>query len=247
MLKIYDKLEDAPEALREHYKLIEGKYVPEVSDDHPVKVNNVKLLNEKTTAETKASGLETANAGLKADLESAKAHSLPRGHRAVPAADVEAMEKLKEHGTATEIAAKLVEHTTLKTDAATRQRQDSLRAMAKDLGYDNVEAFVRLPGLPDFERREKDGKPEWVAKVKGANDAITERPAKEFIEASEDIKPFLSALKTKAEGVTVHGSSASTGSGVDPFAAAREFGKQWNEQNKPAGDVMADFGMAKSA
>jgi hypothetical protein len=84
MLKIYDKLEDVPEALREQYNLMEGKYAPQLSEDHPIKVNNRTLLNEKTTAETKVSGLETQVTSLKADLESAKASNLPRGHRAVP-------------------------------------------------------------------------------------------------------------------------------------------------------------------
>lgn len=248
MLKPYDKLEDVPEALREHYKLIDGKYVPEISDDHPVKVNNVKLLNEKTTAETKASGLETANAGLKADLESAKAHSLPRGHRAVPVADVEAMEKLKEHGTAAEIVAKLTEHGTLKADVAKHQRDSQLRTMAKDLGYDNVEAFVRLPALPDFERRDgKDGKPNWIAKLKDDKGAVTEKPANEFIESSPDIAPFLPALKA-SEGVRVHTTAAGVGSQPpDPFAWAREYGKQYSENAKPVADLAVAFNERKSA
>src|SRR5690349_14068939 len=149
MLKIYNTLEEVPDGLKEHYKLIDGKAVPEVADEHPLIVNNRKLLNEKTAAETKASTLETANAGLKADLESAKAHSLPRGHRAVPVSEVEAMEKLKEHGNATEIVSKLTEHKTLKEESDLRAKQDSLRAVAKELGY-NPDAFAKLPNLPEF-------------------------------------------------------------------------------------------------
>jgi hypothetical protein len=200
MLKIYDKLEDVPEALRGEYKLVGGKYVPDLSDDHPVLVNNKTLLNEKNAVDAKVSGLETANANLKADVESAKASGLPRGHVAVTKAEAEAITAFKEHGTPTEITAKLTEHKTLKEESATRARQDNLRAVAKELGYTNVEAFVRLPGLPDFEIREKDGKKTVIAKVKGEGDVITEKPAQEFIEGSADLAPFLPALKTQ-EGI----------------------------------------------
>lgn len=200
MLKVYENMDAVPEVLREHYKMIEGKAVPEMSDDHPVKVNNVKLLNEKTTAETKASSLETKVAGLNADLESAKAHSLPRGHRAIPVADVEAMEKLKEHGTAPEIVTKLTEHKTLKEESAQRARQDSLRAVAKELNY-NADAFALLPNLPEFEIREKDGKKTVVAKVKEGENVV-EKPAQEFIESSADLAPLLPALKTTTNGIS---------------------------------------------
>lgn len=211
MLTIYSKLEDVPEALREHYKMIEGKAVPEVSDDHPVKFNNVKLLNEKNTAETKAAGLETANAGLKADLESAKAHSLPRGHRAIPVAEVEAMEKLKEHGTAPEIVTKLTEHKTLSEKVAKQELDTKNREVAKLLGYDNADAFVRLPGLPEFEIKDADGKKTVVAKIKDDKGTITEKPAKEFIESSANLAPFLPALKTTTGGIPVTGQTRDSG------------------------------------
>ena len=222
MLKIYNTLEEVPDGLKEHYKMIDGKAVPEVADEHPLIVNNRKLLNEKTAAETKASGLETANAGLKADLESAKAHSLPRGHRAVPVSEVEAMERLKEHGNATEIVTKLTEHKALKEESAARKRQDDLRAVAKELGYDNVEAFVRLPSLPDFEIREKDGKKTVVAKVKGDGDVVSEKDAKEFIESSSELAPFLPALKTTTSGIPVIGGTRDSGNPVISPAAIVE-------------------------
>lgn len=202
MLKLYDKLEDVPEALREHYKLIEGKYVPEVSDDHPVKANNVKLLNEKTTAETKASGLETKVAGLTADLESARTHSLPRGHKAVPTAEVEAMEQLKAHGTATEIVTKLGEHKTLKEESETRKASDHLKKVAKVLGY-NEEAFALIQGLPEMEIRTVDGKETVVAKIKDDKNVITEKPVTEFIESAPTIAPLLPALKVSGTGIRV--------------------------------------------
>lgn len=232
MLKIYDKLEDVPEALREHYKLIDGKYVPEVSDDHPVKANNVKLLNEKNTAETKASGLETQVAGLKADLESAKAHSLPRGHKAVPTAEVEAMEQLKAHGTATEIIAKLDKGKKLQEDADIRTASDHLKKVAKVLGY-NEEAFALIQGLPEMEIRTVDGKETVVAKIKDAQNVVTEKPAAEFIESAPTIAPLLPALKTQREGIPVPEQRRDSGDSVstDPIAKrnqAREDARKTN-------------------
>jgi hypothetical protein len=246
MLKTYEKLEDVPEALREHYKLIQGKYVPELSDDHPVLVTNKNLLNEKNQIESKASGLETKVTTLTADLEAAKAGSVPRGHKVVTNAEAEALNTLKEHGTATEIVTKLTEHKTLRDESDKRKREDNLRAVAKQLGYSNVEAFVRLPNLPDLEIKDVNGKKTVVAKVK-EGETIVEKPAAEFIESSADIAPFLPALKS-SEGVTVHGSSGTDSNQPnDPFASAREWGKQYNEQAKVTSNLDERFGLAKSA
>lgn len=237
MLKVYDKLDDVPEALREHYKLIEGKYVPEISDDHPVKLNNTKLLNEKTTAETKV-------AGLQADLDSAKASGLPRGHAAVPKADADSLPAYKALGTVDELTAKVTEHATLKETEARRVTEDNNRKVAKELGY-NPDAFLQLTNLPEFEIREKDGKKTVVAKVK-EGETLVEKPAKEYVEANH--APLLPALTAKA-GVQV----PANGSGQDSqpasqFQSAREYGKQYNE-SRAAGqsDLESRFGIAKTA
>lgn len=195
MFKVYDKLEDVPEGQREHYKLIGGKWVPEVSEDHPVLVNNRTLLNEKTAAETKASGLETKVTGLTADLDSAKATSLPRGHRAVPVAEVEALNAIKEHGTPEEITAKLAEHKTLKEESDKRSREDHLRKVAKILDYSNADAFVQLANLPEFEIRQDKGKDIVVAKVKDGTNVV-EKPQAD-IDSLPAVAPFIAALKTK--------------------------------------------------
>ena len=233
MLKIYDKLEDVPEALREHYKLINGKYVPEISDDHPVKTNNVQLLNEKTAAETKAGSLETENTRLKADLESAKSHSLPRGHKAVPTAEVEAMEALKAHGTATEIVAKLGEHKTLKEESETRKATDHLKKVAKALGY-NEEAFALIQGLPEFEIRTVDSKETVIAKIKGENNVVTEKPAAEFIESAPTIAPLLPALKVKTDGIRVPEQHRDSGKpGADDLISKRNREHEDARKNNP--------------
>jgi hypothetical protein len=210
MLKIYDKLEDVPEALREHYKLIDGKYVPEVSDDHPLKVTNKTLLNEKNAAESKVSGLETQVTTLKADIESAKASSLPRGHRAVTVADADLLEKLKPHGTVQEVETKLNEHKALKEADEARKATDHLKRVAKVLGY-NEDAFALLPNLPEFEIRTVDGKETVIAKLKDDKGVITEKPASEFIESTPAIAPLLPALKTASTGIRVPEQTRDTG------------------------------------
>lgn len=247
MLKTYSKLEDVPEALREHYKQIDGVFVPEISDDHPVKANNVKLLNEKTAAETKAASLETANTGLKADLESAKSHSLPRAHKAVPTAEVEAMEKLKEHGSATEIVAKLTEHKTLKEESTLRARQDNLRAVAKELNY-NPDAFALLPNLPEFEIRDKDGKKTVIAKVKDGEN-IVEKPAQEFIESAANLAPLLPALKVSAGGIPVPPGSPDSGSRLttDIFEKTRQSVKDAEKASIQPNVVEERFGISRAA
>ena len=239
MLKPYDKQEDIPEELKVHYlKGADGKWHAEIPTDHPAIRSNATLLSDKQAAEAKVTQLES-------DLEHAKASTLPRGHVAVAKADAELLTEIKTLGPVAEIKTRLDEHKNLKDEVDKRKREDSLKAVAKELGYDNVDAFIRLPNLPEFEIRTKDGKNSVIAKVKEGENFV-EKPAAEFIESSPDISPFLGALK-KVEGVTLHTTSGDSASGKDPFAAAREFGKQWNEQNKPAGDIMADFGMAKSA
>jgi hypothetical protein len=227
MLKTYDKLEDVPEALRPEYKLVGGKYVPDLSDDHPVLVNNKTLLNEKNAAETKASGLETQVTTLKGDLESAKASGVPRGHVVVTKAEAEALTSLKDQGTAAEIATKLTEHKTLKEESAKRTRQDSLRAVAKELDY-NPDAFALLPDLPEFKINEKDGKKTVVALVKEGEN-IVERPAQEFIEGSSTIAPFLPALKAQPSGISAPGQTRDTGPAGNLYDTIRKGVKESEE------------------
>lgn len=171
MLKIYLKLEDVPEALREHYFLSDGRYVPQLSDDHPVLVHNKTLLGEKATVTAKVKELE-------ADVEEAKKTSIPRGHIAVAKADAELLDKYKATGkTPDELTATLTEHKTLSEEATKRKREDLNRAVASELGYSNADAFVLLPNLPEFEIREKDGKKTVVAKVVVMDSAVTSLPS----------------------------------------------------------------------
>lgn len=231
MLKIYDKLEDVPEALRGEYKLVGGRYVPDLSEDHPVLINNKTLLNEKNAAETKASGLEAKVSGLTADLESAKASGVPRGHKVVTSAEAEVITTLKEHGTAAEITAKLTEHQSLKDESEARKRRDHLREVAKELSYE-PEAFIRLQNLPEFEIRDgKEGKT-VIAKVKDDKGVVTEKPAQEFIESSADIAPFLPALTATSGtggGTKVPDQRRDDKSKSNMYSQIREDAKKRNE------------------
>ncbi len=236
MLKIYTSLDAVPEALREHYALVDGRYVPQLADDHPVLTHNKQLLTEKSQATARVKELE-------ADIETAKATTIPRGHVTVAKADAEALDKYKALGKVEDLTAVTAEHETLKGEVTKRQREDQLTIVAKDLGYDNVDAFKRLQGLPEFESR--DGK--WIAKVTDGKGVITEKPAQEFIESSPDIAPFLPALKIE-KGVTFHGTQGSQGSqGVDRFAQLREIGKQHNESAQQSADLEGRFGLKAKA
>lgn len=241
MLKIYNTLDEVPEALREHYAKVDGKYVPQLSDDHPVLTHNKKLLSEKSEATAKV-------AEIQADLDQAKQHSVPRGHVAVAKADSDLLDKYKALGkTPEELTAIQTEHGTMKQDTEKRAREDNLRLVAKELNY-QPEAFILLPNLPEFEIRDgKDGKKQVIAKPRDDKGVVTEKLATEFIESSPTIAPLLPALKT-TEGVRVHTSPAGVGTeSTDPFAWAREYGKQHNEASKPAGDIFESFNIRKSA
>lgn len=239
MLKIYNTLDEVPEALREHYVKSDGRYVPQLSDDHPVLTHNKTLLSEKATATARVKELE-------ADIATASEKSVPRGHVAVLKADAELLDKYKTHGTPDEVAIKLTEHKTLNEEVARTRRDQSLRQLAKDFQF-NEEAFIRLPDLPDFERREKDGKADWVAKVKGEKDVITERPAKEFIESSPDIAPFMPSLKQAAQVKlpTTGAQEQGANSGNNPFAWATQFAQDYAKANQPNVDLAAAFNLNK--
>lgn len=245
MLKIYDKQDDIPEGLRAEYKQSGTKWVPDLSDDHPVLVLSKTLKQEKEVEEAKVKKLRV---DLDDALEAAKTSGVPRGQALVAKADAEALVGYKALGTVDEVSGKLTEHGTMKTDLDKRQRDDSLRQASKALGF-NEEAFIRLPSLPEFiSRPGKDGKTvEWFAQVKDDKGVITEKPAKEFIESSADIAPFLPSLKATTKQVELPGGQLSTEpSSGDPFAWARDFGKNWNE-SRPSTDVKAAFGLTNVA
>lgn len=240
-LKIYDKLDDVPEGLRAEYKQSGNKYVPDLSDDHPVLVLSKTLKQEKEVEEAKVKRLRS---DLDDALEAAKTSGVPRGQALVAKADAELIDKFKALGKIEDVQAKLTEHEALKVEADKRKTDDNNRAAAKELGY-NAEALLLLKNLPEFEVRDKDGKKTVVVKIKDGEN-IVEKPAKEFIEAT--YAASMPALTAKA-GVElpVGGGSGGEGSGQDPFKWARDFGKQYAEQSKPVADPYKAFQERQSA
>lgn len=237
MLKIYTKLDDVPEALREHYKLVDGRYIPELSDDHPVLVHNKSLLTEKSQATAKV-------AEIQADLDEAKKTSIPRGHTVVVKTDAELLDKYKPLGTPEELTTLKAEHGTLKETETKRAKDDTNRLVARELGY-NPEAFLTLSNLPEFEIREKDGKKSVIAKTQ-EGDKVIEKDARELVEAS--YAPLLPALKTKPGVIVPSNGSGSDSQPASQFSSAKEFGEQYNKQRAgAASDLDARFGLVKSA
>lgn len=245
MLQPFTKQEDIPEALREHYsKREDGQWHADIPDTHPAVKHNAKLLSEKNTAEGKVTQLTS-------DLESARAGNLGRGQVAVAKSELALLDEYKPLGTPAELTTLKTEHATLKEKDVTRNREDSLRKVSKALEF-NEETFILLPNLPEFVAKPgKDGKDEWFAQVKDDKGVVTEKPAKEFVESSPKIQPFMASLKSTGQRqVQVPGSvmtTTATEPSNDDFAWARNFGKQWNEDNKPTTDVVASFGIGRSA
>ena len=241
MLQPYANQTDIPEALREHYsKREDGQWHADIPDTHPAVKHNAKLLSEKNTAESKVTQLSS-------ELESARAGNLGRGQVAISKSEAALLDEYKPLGTPAELKAKVDEHVKLTEKIAVSDRDKSLRQVAKDLSY-NEEAFTLLSDLPEFiSKPGKDGKSEWFAQVKDDKGVITEKPAKEFVESSPRITPFLSSLKATTKQVELPGGQLSTEQqSGDPFEWARNFGKNWNE-SRPSTDVKAAFGLSNTA
>lgn len=201
MLKPYDKLEDVPEALREHYELSGGKYIPKVSDDHPLVVNNRQLLKEKGEAETKAADLQTK-------LDSAGANALPRGTVPVPRAEHELLEVVKAAGVTTPDAFKTLqtEHGDYKQKAEEAERVKHAAIVGEAMGWDREKTARLATKVFDFSTLEvrdgEGGKKAVVAKVKGAGDALVEKPFADVVKTTPELSDLVPVLTTKSEWIT---------------------------------------------
>ena len=248
MLKTYDKESDIPEGLRAEYKLSGTKWVPDLSEDHPVLVLNKTLKQEKEVEEAKVKKLRS---DLDDALEAGKTSGVPRGQALVAKADAEDLPKYRALGSVDEVTAMKTEHGTLKEKDAQRVREDVLRKVAKAHNY-NEEAFVLLQNLPDFTSRpSKDGKSvDWFAQLKGDKGVITEKPVKEFVESAEHIKPFMSSLTQKSsDGVRVPTSGPTTQHVEnDPVKWARDWANNYSKVNSPTTNLVDAWnGVSKPA
>lgn len=242
MLQPYANQTDIPEALREHYsKREDGQWHADIPDTHPAVKHNAKLLSEKNTAEGKVTQLTS-------ELESARAGNLGRGQVAISKSEAALLDEYKPLGTPVELKAKIDEHKTLAEESVQRKRTDSLRQVAKDLNY-NEEAFTLLSDLPEFVSKPgKDGKVEWFAQVKDDKGVITEKPAREFVESSPRIAPFLPSLKVTQKQVELPGGQMSTQPlQTDPYSWAKDYAKNYVEQSQPVADPFKAFNERQSA
>jgi hypothetical protein len=210
----YKTQEEIPENQRGAYVQSGNEWVLDtLANDHPIVVKRDELLSENTAQKTRITKLTNEKDALSGT-------SLPAGHVALPEADAQIIEKVKPFGSVTEVVTKLTEHKTLKEESETRQRDDHLRKVAKALNYE-PNAFVLLQNLPEFEIRGEGEAQTVVAKVKGNNNVVTEKPASEFMESSAQYAPLMPALKAQPLGVHVHGSVGNSGSPIgadDPIA-----------------------------
>lgn len=244
MFQTFNNQTDIPDDLKPHYsKREDGKWHADIPDDHPAVKNNAKLLSDKSSAEAQVTKLTS-------DLESARAGNLGRGQVATTKADIDRLAKFDALNLSPDdITAKLDEHKTLSEKDAERTRDDVLRKVAKAHSY-NEDAFVLLRDLPDFiSRPSKDGKStDWFAQIKDDKGVITEKPAKEFVESAEHIKPFMASLTQKSDGVRVPTTGPTTQPVADdPHAWAKEFAKSYVEQSQPVADPFKAFTERSSA
>lgn len=226
----YKTQEEIPENQRGCYVLSGTEWVlDKLPDDHPLVVNNKALLSENSTQKSSITRLTR-------EKEALEGAALPSGRKAVPEADAEFIEKVKPFGSAPELVTKLTEHKTLKEESDTRKVQDHRREVAKLLGY-NPEAFLLLQNLPEFDIRGEGENRTVVAKIKSADNVITEKPGKEFFESATQYAPLMPALTkpTESNGTPVIGSRANAhgSQAADDLIAKRNQAREAERQTNP--------------
>jgi len=245
MLKPYDKPEDIPDELKEHYSRREdGKYHADIPNDHPAVKHNATLLSEKQQAEEKARTAEAA-------LESAKASGLPRGHVAVTTADKTFLDTVKSLGSADEIKSKLTKHDELLQESVTRQKVDALKEAAKGAGYDpeKVAALEDRFPIPEFRDVKVGDKTERQTffKVKDGDKEV-ERSFAEHLEADPKLKLLSDGLKAQGGGTPFpRQPSGGRAPASDVFTKIRQEEEDKKKVRKPAATLDDRFPRAVSA
>ena len=197
----YTKLEDIPVDKRGAYVPKDGKFVLDtLSDKHPLVVKKNELKTEVSAKQ----GLLTKATNTATELQ---AKSIPEGHVAIPVADKQLLDVVKQQpGTAQEIAAKLKTFDDVVARNAARTKKDHDEAVAKVLKW-KPEVFAAIQGLPETDVRDKvengnvvkgtDGQPVKIviAKIKGADGVVTEKPFLDYFNATPSLKIFEPSLK----------------------------------------------------
>ena len=186
---------EVPTERKADYVPKDGRYVLDVEgfdNIDSVLAKNTELLGKVSGHASEMSGKTseitrlTGEVGrLSGELATAQGNALQRGQRAVTVADAELLEKVKGLGTFEDVKAKIEEYPTLKEKVSTQERRAHLDAIRKAEGWGEsaVDVLMLLGDtLPEIEQRDTaeknaDGTPKKknVAKVKGANDVVTEQ------------------------------------------------------------------------
>lgn len=176
MLRTYQKLEDVPEALREHYVESNGVFVAQLDKDHPVLANNTQLKSEKESLQRR---LRTVT-DEKTQLEG---NSLPEGHVPVTAADKALLDKVKAMGDEAKITEAVTEYPKVKERVEEAERDTVYGQAAEANGYTNVEAFKAAARAHKLKVEMKDGKP-----------FVGDKSLSDYVEATPDLKALSGAF-----------------------------------------------------
>lgn len=227
----HEKLEDAPEAAREHYAIQDGKYVLQLKDNGDFYKSELiaksgELLREKKSLQKRLTDVET---------ELSAAEKLPAGHVAVLKEDAAMLAVLKPLGKPEEIKTKIEEYGALKESVTARERKDLLTKAAQIAGYANTEAFVKVANAENLNVLVRDvtenGKTEERAFVKykdGNNDA--EKPLRDYVANTPDLKIFEPSFNAGAQLAGAH-LPVSSATGGKPKSVVDEFIEQRDKRN----------------
>lgn len=211
---------EVPTERKADYVPKDGRYVLDVEgfdNIDSVLAKNTELVGKVNGHAADVSAKDAEITRLKSDL--AGANIVPRGHKAVPNADAELLEKVKAEGvtTAEAFAALKTKHDELTKTEGVRARQDLMRELAKAAGYDPEKAALLLADNPDVPeqlefRDGQNGKKEAWAKVKGAGDTLEAKPWADVVKGSEKLSALVPSLAANSGGTRVPGSTGGAGS-----------------------------------
>lgn len=225
---------EPPENLKGAYVQKDGVWVlDDLSDDHPVVVTKTELENTQKGLKSQIDNLTATNGNLERERDEHKGKAIPHGFRAVSKEIAELGEAVKQQGLSKdELGSLKTELDTFRNREAEEGAKALRREAAKSLGYTNEDAFARLAKEMAIE---KDGD-KFIVKSGEESKPLT----KEFIEASDDFKPFLSSLVAQPPKQGNGGDPPPTSGATGFFDRIRESVK--SDSKPPVADINARFG-----
>ncbi|HEY0659599.1 MAG TPA: hypothetical protein VGD05_14080 [Pyrinomonadaceae bacterium] len=209
MLKIYERLDDVPEELREHYgKRTDGKYEPQIEN-----INSIGgILNKNTEL------ADEINKVLKPRLREYEGKEvLTAGKIAVDKTEFETIkaehETYKTLGSLEEIKPKVEGYDELKTETETAKRKELITRGLKAAGITNPDPAFNLRQIDtlNLEPETKDGKEIFYA-VREVDGKRTKTLFDgEYLKEADGFKDILPTLTGAGEGFKHFKQSASAG------------------------------------